>query len=58
MFNIERNRTAEVSRRQFPLVLAWATLIHKVQGLTLNETVVDMKDVHSVLVKYMLLLAE
>ena len=34
---------AEVTRMQFPLTLAWAVTIHKCQGLTLTQIVVDMK---------------
>ena len=37
-------KAAEARRKQFPLVLAWATT-NEVQGLTMEQIVVDIKNV-------------
>ena len=37
-----KGELVQAMRTQFPLMLAWAVTIHKCQGLTLSEIVVDM----------------
>ena len=42
-FPIQKKKTSfQVTRSQFPLTLAWAVTIHKCQGLTLPDIVINM----------------
>ena len=41
-FPIHKIASCQATRSQFPLTLAWAVTIHKCQGLTLPEIVIDM----------------
>ena len=41
-FPIHKKTSYQATRSQFPLTLAWAVTIHKCQGLTLPEIVIDM----------------
>ena len=42
VFPVNGKTSFQASQTQFPLVLSWAITIHKYQGLTLPEIVVDM----------------
>ena len=41
-FQLKDKKSCQVTRKQFPLTLAWPVTIHKCQGLALQEIVVDM----------------
>ena len=41
-FPIHKKASYQTTRSQFPLTLAWAVTIHKCQGLTLSEIVIDI----------------
>ena len=41
-FPTHKKTSCQATRSQFPLTLAWAVTIHKCQGLTLPEIVIDM----------------
>ena len=41
-FPVNKKTSYQATRSEFPLTLAWAVIIHKYQGLTLSEIVIDM----------------
>ena len=41
-FLIHKKASYQATRSQFPLTFTWAVTIHKFQGLTLPEIVIDM----------------
>ena len=41
-FHVDKKASFQATRIHFPLTLAWAVTIHKCQGLTLSEIVIDM----------------
>ena len=48
-------RNTLISRTMIPLILCWAVTIHKVQGLTLDKTVIDLGNCFSPAMEYVAL---
>jgi ATP-dependent DNA helicase PIF1 len=46
-FSQEQCPGITTSRTQVPLILSWATIVHRAQGLSLDRLVVDCREVFS-----------
>ena len=42
IFPLQKKTSFQATRSQFPVTLAWAVIVHKCQGSTLPEIVIDM----------------